>query len=70
MLSKAELPALFEVLSDPTKTFEQCLQQFLKFSKAEQFRACCTLCYLLENNVSFQNDMSMHFSYCQKVRES
>jgi hypothetical protein len=57
-LSKAELPALFEVLSDPSKTFEQCLQQFLKFSKAEQFRACCTLCYLLENNVSILINIS------------
>jgi hypothetical protein len=52
MLTKSELPALFEVLSDPTKTFEECLQRFHKFNKGDQqFRACCTLCYLLENNV-------------------
>lgn len=52
MFNKTELTALFEVLSDSGRTFEQCLQQFLKFSKGDQqFRACCTLCYLLENNV-------------------
>ncbi len=63
MLSKTELPALFDVLSDPTKTFEQCLQQFLKFSKGEQFRACCTLCYLLENNVRL-SESSQDYSSC------
>jgi hypothetical protein len=52
MLSKQELPALIELLSDPAKTFEQCLQLFLKFSKGDQqFRACCSLCYLIENNL-------------------
>eukprot|EP00347_Sterkiella_histriomuscorum_P008145 403346208 len=50
MLNTQELQQLQFVLSDPTKTFEQCLQQFLKFSKPEQFRACCTLCQLLETN--------------------
>lgn len=53
MLTKQELPALIDVLSDPAKTFEQCLQQFQKsFAKGDlQFRACCTLCYFLELNV-------------------
>ena len=53
MLTKQELPALIELLSDQTRTFEQCLHLFLKFSKGDQqFRACSSLCYLLENNVS------------------
>lgn len=53
MLTKSELPSLFEVLSDPAKTFEECYQKFQKFIKGDQqFRACSTLCYLLENNVS------------------
>lgn len=53
MLTKTELNSLFEVLSDPAKTFEECLQKFHKFTKGDQqFRACCTLCYLLENNVT------------------
>lgn len=53
MLNTIELQALFEVLGDSSKTFEACLQQFLKvYNKAQQFMACCTLCYLLENNVS------------------
>lgn len=52
MLTKQELPQLFDVLSDPSRTFETCLNHFNKFSKGDQqFRACCTLCYLLENNV-------------------
>ncbi|CDW77476.1 UNKNOWN [Stylonychia lemnae] len=52
MLNNQELQSLQDVLSmEQSKTFEQCLQQFQKFNKAEQFRACCTLCQLLENNL-------------------
>jgi len=53
MLNKAELNSLMEVISDPQKTFENALQQFQRvFNKQEQFKACCALCYLLENNVT------------------
>ena len=59
MLNKQELPQLFEVISDPSKTFEQCLLQFQKFAKNDQqFRACCTLCYLLENNVRLNRPLT------------
>ena len=57
MLSSAqELDNLLEVLNQETileMTFDQCIQKFNKhFSKPDWFKACSTLCYLIEASVS------------------
>lgn len=52
MLSQHELNNLLEVLSDDTKTFEQCLSHFNRFfNKSEWFKACCSLSFLIEGNL-------------------
>lgn len=47
-----ELDNLLDVLNQETileMTFEQCIQKFNKFfTKPDWFKACSTLCYLIE----------------------
>ena len=54
--STQELDNLLEVLNQETildMTFDQCIQKFNKhFSKPDWFKACSTLCYLIEASVS------------------
>lgn len=52
MLTKQELQSLLDVLAEdyiPEMTFDQCFAKFGKqFSRADWFKACTTLCFLLE----------------------
>ena len=54
MLSSAgDLENLLDVLNQetiPDMTFDQCMQKFGKhFQKPDWFKACATLCYLIES---------------------
>ena len=55
--SAAELDNLLDVLNQEAildMTFDQCIQKFNKHfsSKPDWFKACSTLCYLIEASVS------------------
>ena len=54
--SKSDLENLLDVLNQetiPEMTFDQCMQKFSKFfNKPDWFKACSTLCYLIEAKVS------------------
>jgi hypothetical protein len=53
MLSAKELDTVLSVLSDDEKSFEVIATRFVKaFSRLNQFKVACTLCILLEDNVS------------------
>ena len=51
-----DLENLLDVLNQetiPDMTFDQCMQKFSKhFTKPDWFKACTTLCYLIESQVS------------------
>ena len=67
MLSNvAELDNLLDVLNQETigdMTFDQCIQKFNKhFSKPDWFKACSTLCYLIEAQVSSLRGTDLPFT--------
>ena len=51
MLSVPELENLLDVLSLTDATLEDCYNQFTKNFPNDQFRACCVLVNLMNNNV-------------------
>ena len=54
MLSHKETQTLLEIISDPSQSFDKCITSFQKaFPKPQAFRAGCTLCYLLDEDVIF-----------------
>jgi hypothetical protein len=57
MLTQQELENLLEVLNPetiPEMTFDECMNKFSKSfnQKTDWFKACATLCYLIEAQVS------------------
>jgi len=53
--STTDLENLLDVLSQeliPEMTFDQCMQKFSKlFVKNDRFKACSTICYLIESQM-------------------
>ena len=66
MLSSTnDLENLLDVLNQetiPEMTFDQCMQKFSKlFQKNDRFKACSTLCYLIESQVSSNGPVDIAF---------
>jgi hypothetical protein len=71
MLTKKELTDLLEGVLQPEtleeQTFDRCMQKFGSlFQKADWFKVCSTLCYLIEAQVGF---LYHHFDSYSKRRK-
>ena len=60
--SVSDLENLLDVLNQeliPDMTFDQCFAKFSKhFSRLDQFKACTTICYLIESQVRAPNQIT------------
>eukprot|EP00435_Cladocopium_sp_Y103_P056813 s33_g19.t1 len=62
MLSQQELEALLNLMKEPNKAFETIAISFYKnFTKADQFKAGCVICMLIQDNLLTQTQRMVGF---------
>ncbi|CAL1168037.1 unnamed protein product [Cladocopium goreaui] len=62
MLSQQELEALLNLMKEPSKAFEAIAVSFYKnFTKADQFKAGCVICMLIQDNLLTQTQRMVGF---------